>query len=82
MGLMLDSRQRAQLAEVASGEKPVRNWCWTRTIELLAEGRSPKAMAANRAYTSVDELAERAVDYLDGLTEGHFRPRSTGYLPR
>lgn len=32
--------------------------------------RSLKAMvAANRAYESVDELAERAVDYLDGLTE-------------
>ena len=32
--------------------------------------RSLKAVvAANRAYESVDELAERAVDYLDGLTE-------------
>jgi hypothetical protein len=26
-------------------------------------------VAANRAYESVDELAERAVDYLDGLSE-------------
>jgi transposase len=32
--------------------------------------RSLKAVvAANRAYESVDELAERAVGYLDGLTE-------------
>ena len=32
--------------------------------------RSLKAVvAANRAYESVEELAERAVDYLDGLTE-------------
>jgi hypothetical protein len=26
-------------------------------------------VAANRAYGSVEELAERAVDYLDGLSE-------------
>src|SRR3712207_9260851 len=33
--------------------------------------RSLKAVvAANRVYGSVDELAERAVDYLDGLSEG------------
>jgi hypothetical protein len=32
--------------------------------------RSLKAVvAANRVYKSVDELAERAVDYLDGLSE-------------
>jgi transposase len=32
--------------------------------------RSLKAVvAANRAYESVDDLAERAVDYLDGLSE-------------
>jgi transposase len=32
--------------------------------------RSLKAVvAANRVYESVEELAERAVDYLDGLTE-------------
>jgi hypothetical protein len=28
-------------------------------------------VAANRAYGSVDELAERAVDYLDGLAEDY-----------
>ena len=26
-------------------------------------------VAANRAYESVEELAQRAVDYLDGLSE-------------
>ena len=37
---------------------------------LEALWRSLKAVvAANRAYESVDELAERAMDYLDGLSE-------------
>jgi hypothetical protein len=34
-------------------------------------------VAANRAYGSVDELAERAVDYLDGLAEDYV-PRLSG----
>ena len=39
------------------------------------------AVAANRAYDeSVDELAERAVDYLDGLSEGDVL-RLSGLLP-
>ena len=46
MGLMLDSRERAQLAEAASKEKRVRNWRRMRAIELLAEGRRPEVVAA------------------------------------
>ena len=45
MGLMLDSRERAQLAEAASKEKRVRNWRRMRAIELLAEGRRPEVVA-------------------------------------
>jgi Homeodomain-like domain len=46
MGLMLNTRERAQLAEAASKQKRVRNWRRMRAIELLAEGRSPEAVAA------------------------------------
>jgi transposase len=45
MGLMLDSRERAQLAEAASKQKRVRNWRRIRAIELLAEGRRPEVVA-------------------------------------
>jgi Homeodomain-like domain len=46
IGLMLNPRERAQLAEAASAERRVRNWRRMRAIELLAEGRRPEAVAA------------------------------------
>ena len=45
MGLMLNSRERAQLAEAACKQKRVRTWRRMRAIELLAEGRRPEANA-------------------------------------
>ena len=45
MGVALDPKERAQLAEAASKQKRVRNWRRVRAIELLAEGRSPEAVA-------------------------------------
>ncbi len=45
MRLMLNARERGQLAEAASKQKRVRNWRRMRAIELLAEGRRPEAVA-------------------------------------
>ena len=45
MGLTLEPKERVELAEAASKEKRVRNWRRMRAIELLAEGRSPEAVA-------------------------------------
>ena len=76
MGLMLDPRERAQLAEAASGEKRVRNWRRMRAIELLAEGRRPEAVAAalGCARASVYAWAKAWREMgLSGLQEG---PRS------
>ena len=74
MGLMLDPpRERAQLAEAASGEKRVRTWRRMRAIELLAEGRRPEAVAealgCARAsvYAWAKAWRERG---LSGLQEG------------
>ena len=49
MGLMLNPRERARLAEAASEEKRVRNWRRMRAIELLVEGRRPEAVALRRS---------------------------------
>ncbi len=46
MGLTLKPKERTQLAQAASKEKRVRTWRRMRAIELLAEGRSPEAVAA------------------------------------
>src|SRR4051794_37075848 len=45
MGLTLEPKERAELAEAASKEKRVRNWRRMRAIKLLAEGRKPEAVA-------------------------------------
>ena len=45
MGLTLEPKERAQLAEAASKEKRARNWRRMRAIELLAEGSKPEAVA-------------------------------------
>ncbi len=74
--MMLDPRERAQLAEAASGEKRVRNWRRMRAIELLAEGRRPEAVAAalGCARASVYAWAKAWREMgLSGLQEG---PRS------
>ncbi len=76
MGLMLNPRERAQLAEAASKEKRVRNWRRMRAIELLAEGSTPEAVAAalgcarSSVYAWAKAWRERG---LWGLREG---PRS------
>ncbi len=76
MGLMLNPRERAQLAEAASKQKRVRTWRRMRAIELLAEGRSPEAVAAalgcarSSVYAWAKAWRERG---LWGLQEG---PRS------
>src|SRR3712207_6389352 len=73
MGLMLDPRERAQLAEAASGEKRVRTWRRMRAIELLAEERRPEAVAEALGYARASVYAwakawrERG---LSGLQEG------------
>lgn len=76
MRLMLGPRERAQLAEGASKQKRVRNWRRMRAIELLAEGRSPEAVAAalGCARSSVYAWAKAWREMgLSGLQEG---PRS------
>jgi transposase len=76
MGLMLNPRERAQLAEAASEEKRVRTWRRMRAIELLAEGTRPEAVAAAlgcaraSVYAWAKAWRERG---LSGLREG---PRS------
>ena len=73
MGLTLDPRQRAQLAEAASKQKRVRTWRRIRAIELLAEGRSPEVVAAalGCARSSVYEWAKAWRERgLSGLQEG------------
>jgi transposase len=73
MGVALDSKERAQLAEAASKQKRVRSWRRMRAIELLAEGRSPEAVAealgCARAsvYAWAKAWRERG---LSGLKEG------------
>jgi transposase len=76
MRLMLDPRQRAQLAEATSKQKRVRRWRRMRAIELLVEGRSPEAVAAalGCARSSVYAWAKAWREMgLSGLQEG---PRS------
>jgi transposase len=73
MGLMLNPSERAELAEAASKEKRVRNWRRMRTIELLAEGRRPEAVAAalGCARSSVYAWARAWREIgLSGLREG------------
>jgi transposase len=73
MGLMLNPRERAQLAEATSKEKRVRNWRRIRAIELLAEGRRPEAVAAalGCARSSVYAWAKAWREMgLSGLQEG------------
>src|SRR3712207_694945 len=76
MRLMLDPRQRAQLAEATSKQKRVRRWRRMRAIELLVEGRSPEAVAAAlgcaRSGVYAWAKAWREIG-LSGLQEG---PRS------
>ena len=76
MRVALDPKERAQLAEAASKQKRVRNWRRVRAIELLAEGRSPEAVAEalgcsrSSVYAWAKAWRERG---LWGLQEG---PRS------
>ena len=73
MGLMLNPSERAELAEAASKAKRVRNWRRMRTIELLAEGRRPEAVAAalGCARSSVYAWAKAWREMgLSGLREG------------
>src|SRR5919205_959052 len=73
MGLRLDPKERAQLAEAASEEKRVRTWRRMRAIELLAEGRRPEAVAAAlgcaRSSVYAWDRAWREMG-LSGLREG------------
>jgi transposase len=76
MGLLLNPSERAQLAEATSKQKRVRTWRRMRAIELLAEGRSPEAVAAalGCARSSVYAWAKAWREMgLSGLREG---PRS------
>ena len=76
MGLTLEPKERVELAEAASKEKRVRNWRRMRAIELLAEGRSPEAVAEalGCARSSVYAWAKAWREIgLSGLREG---PRS------
>ncbi len=73
MGLLLNPRERAQLAEAASKQKRVRTWRRMRAIELLAEGRSPEAVAEalGCARSSVYAWAKAWREMgLSGLREG------------
>ncbi len=74
--MTLKPKERAQLAEAASKQKRVRTWRRMRAIELLAEGRSPEAVAealgCARSSVYVWAKAWREMG-LSGLQEG---PRS------
>ncbi len=73
MGVALDPKERAQLAEAASKQKRVRTWRRMRAIELLAEGRSPETVAAalgcSRSSVYAWAKAWREMG-LSGLQEG------------
>jgi transposase len=76
MGLVLNPREQAELAQAASKQKRVRNWRRMRAIELLAEGRKPEAVAEvlGCARSSVYAWAKAWQETgLSGLQEG---PRS------
>ncbi len=73
MEIVLTDEERAALEAAAAGEPRVRRWKRPRAVLLLADGKSPPAVAAalDCAPSSVDNWAAAwRARGLDGLREG------------
>jgi transposase len=76
MEIVLTDEERAALEAAAAGEPRVRRWKRPRAVLLLADGKSPPAVAAalDCAPSSVDDWAAAwRARGLDGLREGPHR---------